>query len=796
MAYDASRVRIVDVTQDGAIGQDHGFTVDTTDAGQGEVKAEVIDRTGKMVPTTRRQLDTFHQRHIFVPSEHGEHSVHVSFNGDLVPGSPLVIQVANPLQSLSVMSSAGAPGLVDQLTHATISTRGSQIDPKLLAVTVSAPNNDLVPAKIVQQPDGDYKVEYSSMYTGRHTVEILYSGQPIMGSPFFVEIYDPNKIRVEGSRTGSVAQLMDFEIIRNEAGKAELGVNITSPSGLPVQYNIVPTRLGDRVTYTPNEPGAYLIYITYGGLEVPGCPITQTIVDTGSVATAYGDGLYKGLEDVPSSFVVDTRNQRGDLSVEVEGPNSIAKCHRQPNGQGQDTVTFTPVEVGEYTVHVRWNGRDIEGSPFHPKVVDPRKLRVIGGWENIVDVNNRFLSLHVGQAQRIEFDSSLAGPGVLSAEARGPDGILPTQVERLGTSQILTFTPRVAGEHTLHLYWTDAPVPRSPLMGMASGGGINGTAAPVNHEKVVLTGRGLKEAIVRQEAEFVIDGMEAGPGAPDVKLTGIKTDIHVQVTPLGEQKYRCVYKPQLPGAYLLNIMWSDRQVRGSPFKVNVIAHSDASKVVCSGDGLKTGILGREIKSLIDTRQAGPGELTAHCMGPGKVAFCELYDHRNGTFQLNIRPQEAGRHVLQIKYGGEHVPGSPYVLKVSGAPDASKVRVSGPGIEHGILATYQSRFICETRGAGAGQLTVRIRGPKGAFRVEMQRESQKDRTILCRYDPTEVGDYIVSVKWSGVDVPGSPFRIQIFDTTEELERFMADNPLRRQNAINFPPKSDGEWAEDI
>ncbi len=58
-------------------------------------------------------------------------------------------------------------------------------------------------------------------------------------------------------------------------------------------------------------------------------------------------------------------------------------------------------------------------------------------------------------------------------------------------------------------------------------------------------------------------------------------------------------------------------------------------------------------------------------------------------------------------------GSPFILKVSGAPDASKVRVSGPGIEHGILATFQSRFIVETRGAGAGQLTVRIRGPKGA-----------------------------------------------------------------------------------
>ena len=76
-------------------------------------------------------------------------------------------------------------------------------------------------------------------------------------------------------------------------------------------------------------------------------------------------------------------------------------------------------------------------------------------------------------------------------------------------------------------------------------------------------------------------------------------------------------------------------------------------------------------------------------------------------------------------------GSPFSLRVVGAPDASKVRVYGPGIEHGVLATFQSRFICDTRGAGAGQLTVRVRGPKGAFRVEMQRESQKDRTILCK-----------------------------------------------------------------
>jgi len=67
-----------------------------------------------------------------------------------------------------------------------------------------------------------------------------------------------------------------------------------------------------------------------------------------------------------------------------------------------------------------------------------------------------------------------------------------------------------------------------------------------------------------------------------------------------------------------------------------------------------------------------GELTAHCVGPHKVAYCELYDHGDATFTLNVKPQEAGRHALTIKYAGEHVPGSPFTLRVSGAPDATKV----------------------------------------------------------------------------------------------------------------------------
>ena len=62
---------------------------------------------------------------------------------------------------------------------------------------------------------------------------------------------------------------------------------------------------------------------------------------------------------------------------------------------------------------------------------------------------------------------------------------------------------------------------------------------------------------------------------------------------------------------------------------------------------------------------------------------------------------------------------------------------------------------------------------GAFRVEMMRRTAKERSIVCRYDPTEAGIYTIHVKWSGVHVPGSPFNVHIFNTAADLELFEAE-----------------------
>lgn len=173
---------------------------------------------------------------------------------------------------------------------------------------------------------------------------------------------------------------------------------------------------------------------------------------------------------------------------------------------------------------------------------------------------------------------------------------------------------------------------------------------------VVLRGHGLAGARVGEEAEIVIDGKDAGDGEPDVSLTGVKSDIKVKLVAIGPRLYKAIYEPRIPGTYLLNVLWNQKQVKGCPLKVPILPSCDAKRVICTGDGLKGGTIGKEIKAFIDTRRAGPGELSAQCVGPNKAAICELYDQNDGTFTLLIHPQEGGKHTLTIKYGGQHIIG--------------------------------------------------------------------------------------------------------------------------------------------
>lgn len=322
---------------------------------------------------------------------------------------------------------------------------------------------------------------------------------------------------------------------------------------------------------------------------------------------------------------------------------------------GEYIISYTPRWVGTYDIVISCGNQQLAGSPFQPTVVDPASIRVIGGISQYVDDSGR-LKLPC----KIAFDVSNAGPGIIECVIAGrkmtgekSGGRIRLELSAEGLS---------AGEHDISITFANIILADIPQTAVSLG------------DQVILTGRGLAQAQCGEAATFNIDGSRAGHGNPEVTLHAAESNlpIPVMLSLAGDKMWRAQYTIMTPGSYFLSVLWAGRPVKGCPLTVEARGGADASKVLCSGEGLRQGVVGREIRSWIDTRRAGPGELTAHCTGPRKVAYCELYDHGDATFTLNVKPQEAGRHALTIKYAGQHVSGSPFVLRVAGAPDASKV----------------------------------------------------------------------------------------------------------------------------
>ncbi|KAG6458999.1 hypothetical protein O3G_MSEX011155 [Manduca sexta] len=769
-AVDATAVKVLSIG-DAVAHRPAILTVSTTNAGAGRLSGRVTCG-GAVVPHSVRRRGGARQELVWHPARAAPHRVTLLWSGTPVQRDPLVVDVQPPHHGQEV--AASGLGLyqaqVNKVASFSIDTLGRPA--REFDVVVSGPGSRALPVRCYQTKSGLLQAEFTINEIGQSTIEVLHLSKPVSGSPYTCDSFDPNRVIVSGLPTGNIVAHtpINFTVVTKDAGVGELEVVCEALGERRVRLPLDVRDDGHsaRVRLRPAAPAHYRLYITYGGAPVAGSPVSLGVLSgRAGGARCAGTGLAHAHVGKEAAFTIHCADDQAPtvqverLTTEDKDENAdsgLLECRVVPGAAREWLCAYIPLVVGLYEVRIFTSSGPLPGSPFSVKVIDTSAIVPVGGWG--ADGSGR-----VRAPCKLVLDTSSAGPGTLECLLAGRHQRVETVSGRAVVS--LAGAEGAAGELELELSYNGAAVAGAPRCALL--------AAPHCADRVTLAGRGLAHAAPHAPAVFTIDGSAAGPGAPEASLTSSDGDnIPVALVAAGPGLWRATYTPRRAGDHQLRVLWAGRLVKGCPLTVVVSAGSesgDASRVVCSGAGLSGGVVGREIRSWIDTRRAGPGELAAHCTGPNKVAYCELYEHGDGTFTLNVKPAEAGRHTLSIQFAGEHVPGSPFVLKVAGAPDPSKVRVYGPGVEPGVLATFQSRFLCDTRGAGAGQLTVRVRGPKGAFRVEMQRESQKDRTILCKFSPTEPGDYRVEVRWAGRHVPGSPFPVMIFDTQEELRRYL-------------------------
>ncbi|KAF7664185.1 hypothetical protein LDENG_00185990 [Lucifuga dentata] len=760
------------------------FTVDCSGAGDGDVSVGIkcdanmvgdkeADVDFDIIPNAN---DTFTVK--YIPPAAGRLTVKVLFTDKEVPQSPFNVKV-DPSHDASKVKAEG-PGLArtgvesGKPTHFTVLTKGAG----KAKVDVSF-SSQVKGFDIIDNYDYSHTVKYTPMQKEEIAIEVTFGEDPIPKSPFMVGVAAPldlSKVNVD-SLDGRVEVGQDQKFMvdtKGAGGQGHLEVAVLSPSQCSVPCKVEPSPSKPEIShvqYTPTEEGVYAVNVSYDGHPVPGSPfpVEAQLPPDPSKVKAFGPGLQGGLVGNPAAFTIDTKGAgTGGLGLTVEGPTE-AKIECSDNGDGTCSVSYLPTEPGDYLVNILFERVHIPGSPFRADIqmpFDPSKVVASG---------SGLKRAKVGETSVINVDCSRAGPGQLTLEAvpESPTSRMKAKTEVLDNKDgtyTATYIPLTSGMYTLLLKYGGKPVPGFPAKVMVD--------PAVDTSRVKVFGPGVEGQAVFREAttEFTVDARPlTRQGGDHLKAevrnpSGAQTDC--TVTDNKDGTYNVEYTPYEKGAHNIQVLYDDTPVPKSPFRVSVSEGCDPSRVVATGPGLQQGLSDKPNNFNIITRGAGIGGLGITVEGPSESKM-SCKDNKDGSCSVEYVPFTAGLYDVNITYGGEHIPGSPFKVPVKDVVDSSKVKVSGPGVGSGVRANIPQSFMVDCRKAGVAPLAVAVAAPKGvAEPVEV--EDNGDGTHTVSYTPSVEGPYSVAVKYADEDVPRSPFKFRVLPT-HDASKVRASGP---------------------
>lgn len=142
--------------------------------------------------------------------------------------------------------------------------------------------------------------------------------------------------------------------------------------------------------------------------------------------------------------------------------------------------------------------------------------------------------------------------------------------------------------------------------------------------------------------------------------------------------------------------------------------------------------------------------------------------RQQTYSVTYIPKMEGNHKVFVKFGGSNIPKSPFSVKVSGhGGDASRVKVSGPGIQpDGVVASKSTFFEIHTNDAGVGVPEVVIIDPANHKTSVAAKVRQTENDVWrCEYMSGLSGLHSVNVFYAGKPITNSPFPVKIAPLTD-------------------------------
>ena len=666
------------------------FGVEVTGAGKGKLSITGTNPNGEQISTifTNNQVqDGRRKKHArYIPEDVGHHIIAAKWEGVDIPGSPFDFNVVDP----SKCKVEGLPpqnGLIqkDGTKSMKFSVHCGDAGDGKLEVLVSAPNSSK--ATILQpitESASVFSYDYNLESYGSTAISVKFGGFDVPNSPFKFTVVDPNRYSISGlNLQGKYARVSDsivFDISSQKYSSDDvLDVTMHGPRGEKDHQSLTPENGKCSHSFTPMSAGSYDIFVECSGVQVNGSPLQINVVDPHKcqIFGKFPSQFQVGTEE---EVIVNTQGA-GEGGLEVffnkkkEHPSIECKINRQDINSY--AMKFTGKRVDTVSVFVVWGGFNIKGSPFRVNVSDATKCKALG------EILTSKMAT-TGEPITFSVITKDAGKGILSVVPKGPSATYKPDIKVSDGKHNVSFTPWEIGDLSVGVCWGKAPIPNSPFI------------IKVENSKNICnaTGDGLKSAVVGQEASFTIITTEMGlleKKAIGISITGVRAGrLKTSIKDNHNGTYTVSYTAQKPGAYIANIAVNKVQVLGSPFKINVVSAPDASKCIVGGSALQPNTLhlsGSHLEVTVDTSEAGMGKLDTTIEGPNKF-HPKVYTSEgvNGLYSIKFQATNPGKYSIQLLWSGQVIPGSPFKVKVHQAPDASKVKAYGSGLEDGFVGT--------------------------------------------------------------------------------------------------------------
>jgi len=396
---------------------------------------------------------------------------------------------------------------------------------------------------------------------------------------------------------------------------------------------------------------------------------------------AYGPGLEGGSTKEPTHFTIAAHNKKGDpvgtggdrFDVKITDPyGAEIKSEVVDNKDGTYAVNYKPADVGNHTVTVQHEGKNVAESPYHVKIdtsptgADPAQSQAYGpGLNEAIGGDPAHFTI---QARNRGGEKLTRGGDPFDVEVLGPDET-PIEVKvvdnRDGTYGV-TYHPDEPGKYKVDvilrgsnpLYYDH--VGNSPVV-------VN-AAVGIDASKTLVFGPGVEDGVLNTKpAEFFIqpkdrDGKNVANGdleTFDIKVTDQNgNQIDSPIVDNGDGTFKVAYEPTGVGRHKVDVRLKGKPVGNTPVSVNV--KDGASYENTHVDGFSF-VIRTKTKQNKDKKEGGETfeVKVVHEGTKEEIKTVKINDIGDGTYVVSYSLPAEGDYKVNVLLNGRHIKGSPW-----------------------------------------------------------------------------------------------------------------------------------------